>query len=69
MATLEKTVLDFLYLNPSMSGPDDFSSWRFNRETFLDRYDRELFSCFVDRYGVRALAARARRFLEWVKHA
>lgn len=69
MATLEKTVLDFLYLNPSMSGPDDFSSWRFNREIFLDRYDRELFSRFVDRYGVRALAARARRFLEWVNHA
>jgi predicted transcriptional regulator of viral defense system len=69
MATLEKTVLDFLYLNPSMSGPDDFSSWRFNREAFLHRYDSELFSICVDRFGVRALAGRAGRFLEWVHHA
>lgn len=69
MATLEKTVLDFLYLNPSLNGPDDFSSWRFNRETFLDRYDSESFSSCADRYGVRALAARAERFLDWVHHA
>jgi predicted transcriptional regulator of viral defense system len=68
MASVEKTVLDYLYLNPSMNNADDFAAWRFNREAFLERLDNEQFFSTLERFGVRALTARAKRFLQWVQH-
>ncbi len=69
VATPEKALLDLLYLEPGLNGPEDFSSRRLNREAFLASCDGDRFSRLAARSGVRALADRAGRFLQWVHHA
>lgn len=69
VALPEKAVLDLLYLDPGLTGPDDFASRRLNRAVFIERCDGETFTRLAARSGVRALNDRAGRFLEWVRHA
>ncbi len=40
IAEIEKAVLDYLYLNPTIAQEEDFHEWRFNSAEFIARADR-----------------------------
>jgi len=68
MATIEKAILDFLYLNPQVSGPDAFASLRVDREALLELDEQQLLRQ-LQRFDKKALTRRVKQFLEWIRHA
>jgi predicted transcriptional regulator of viral defense system len=69
IATPEKALLDYLYLNPSLVAADDFASRRIDRDVCRDRLVENRLWGFLGRISQKRLADRTRRFMEWVKHA
>ena len=68
-SSMEKAILDFLYLNPELDTPDMFESIRIKREAIMDQLDRELFNKYLQRFKSNALKVRTSRFLEWISNA
>lgn len=66
MARPEKALLDLLYLQPDVDGPDGFTSWRLNAEEIIARIDPARMDDFVLAEGSRALQKRYRRLKEWL---
>lgn len=66
IAEIEKAVLDYLYLNPSMSDAGSFSEWRFNEAEFLERADMEKFQKYLALFENKSLERRVRRFLKFL---
>lgn len=69
MASVEKALLDCLYLTPTLSTADDFEALRFNRESALGAFDRRRFDAYRSRFGKKALDARALSLMEWLNDA
>ncbi|MFH0764370.1 MAG: hypothetical protein V1927_05150 [Candidatus Omnitrophota bacterium] len=69
IASPEKAVLDYFYLNPSLKKPADFESIRINKEIFDKVVDRNKFCDYLDRFDSKALAKRVSGFLEFMKDA
>ena len=69
MASMEKAVLDYFYLNPGIQGDEDFSSLRINRDEVLERFDRERFAAYARRFGQKRLLTVVEQFLSWMGHA
>lgn len=69
IASIEKAVLDYFYLNPHIKQEADFSSLRFNAENFLDRLNRETFFNFLDRFKQKSLSKRIHAFLNYQESA
>ena len=69
MATLEKAILDFFYLNPHLADPRAFASIRVDREAFLDQLDGGRLHHQLQRFDKKALTGRVRQFLEWINRA
>ena len=69
LSSMEKAILDFLYLNPELNKPDMFESIRINREAFLDQLDETLFNKYLQRFKSNALRVRTSRFMEWMSYA
>jgi predicted transcriptional regulator of viral defense system len=69
IATLEKALLDYLYLNPSLVSADDFASRRIDRDVFRERAIEGRLWGYLRRMTQKRLTDRTRRFMEWVKHA
>lgn len=67
IAEIEKAVLDFLYLNASMSSEAAFSEWRFNAQDFLAQADLTKFSKYLDSFKNKQLAKRAEIFLKFIE--
>ena len=67
MAFMEKAILDFFYINPSVRTEDDFSSLRVNREEMLSRINKERLTEYVRRFNQKRLSKRAEHFLEWLE--
>ncbi len=66
MASPEKTLLDLLYLEPTVDGPDAFESWRLNAEEINERVDHARLDDFANAEGSRALLTRYRRLRRWL---
>jgi len=69
IATVEKTLLDFFYLNPEIDNPKAYDSLRVDRNALSDQLDETRLRHLLDRFGSAALSQRINRFLEWTKHA
>jgi predicted transcriptional regulator of viral defense system len=67
IAEIEKAVLDYLYLTPSMNSLAAFSEWRFNSEAFLAQADMNKFQRYLDLYDSTALRHRAKYFLNYLE--
>jgi len=67
MAFMEKAILDFFYINPSVRTEDDFSSLRVNREEMLGRIKKERFTDYMQRFNQKRLSKRIEHFLEWLE--
>lgn len=66
LASLEKAVLDYLYLNTDIHSRADFEELRWNR-TQLDRQlDRSILAKYLHIFDKRALERRVNQFMEYL---
>ena len=66
IATIEKAVLDYFYLNPHLKSREDFTSFRFNAETFLSKFRRKKWESFLTKFSNRKLIQRISIFMDTV---
>ena len=69
MAFMEKAILDYLYINPSVLTGDDFSEFRINREEILSRLNKKRLTDYVHRFNHKRLSKRVKHFLSWLGYA
>jgi predicted transcriptional regulator of viral defense system len=65
IASLEKTVLDYLYLNPSANEVSVFQDLRWNKEELLN-INRDLFNKYLKAFDSKALNQRVVLFLNYL---
>ena len=66
MAGPEKALLDLLYLEPEVDGPEAFEAWRLNADGILAAVDPARMDDFAQVAGSRALSTRYKRLKKWL---
>ena len=66
IASMEKAILDYFYLNPKIEKESDFVSLRINRDVFLKQIDKEKFNKFLNKFAKKTLTRRINYFLEFL---
>ena len=69
MAFMEKAILDYFYINPSIRTADDFSALRINKEEMLSRLKKERLTDYVLRFNQKRLSKRVEHFISWLGNA
>lgn len=69
IASIEKAVLDYFYINPNIEKESDFASLRINRELFLKQVDEKSLHKFLDKFAKKTLTKRINSFLRFMKYA
>lgn len=69
IASIEKSILDYLYLNTGVREKEDFESLRINRDEFRDSIDPEKMYSYTSGFGQKALKRRVGAFMEYIKNA
>ena len=69
IASCEKALLDYFYLNPSIKKRADFEGMRINRDLFRRTVDKKKFLEYLKRFNNKALAKRVSGFMEFIKDA
>ncbi|RLB27756.1 MAG: hypothetical protein DRG66_04865 [Deltaproteobacteria bacterium] len=69
IASIEKAILDFFYLNPHIKRYPDFASLRISRDIFLEQAEEERLYRFLSRFAKKTLTKRVKSFLEFIKNA
>jgi len=65
IASLEKTVLDYLYWNKRIDSIDDFAGLRWNRQGLSELEDNPLFKKYLKVFNNRALEHRVDLLMEY----
>ena len=68
IATPEKTIVDFLYLNPSLKSTDDFTELRINSADFAAIVNKERLLEITNKFKISTLLQRVLKFLEYIKN-
>lgn len=68
IASPEKAVLDYFYINPDIKNNNDFESLRIDKGAFLKIIDKNKISVFLRRFKRKALKKRIMDFLEFISH-
>ena len=66
MASLEKAILDYLYLNSGIDSIADFQGLRWNQTQLKHLLDSSIFTEYLAIYDKRALENRADKFMEYL---
>ncbi len=66
MATMEKAILDYLYINSNVRTTDDFGSLRVDGEMFREQLNEKRLYGYLQRFAQKRLATRIRTFLEFL---
>lgn len=66
IASLEKTVLDYLYWNTRISSIDDFEGLRWNRQELVGLADNPLFKKYLKIFNNKALERKVYLLLEYI---
>ncbi len=69
IATLEKAVIDFFYLNPHLKTENDFASLRIDKDSFFERVKKERLFQFLELFSQKTLTKRICLFWEFLKNA
>ena len=69
MAFMEKAILDFFYINPSVRTDDDFSSLRINKEEMLSQLKKKRLKDYVHRFNQKRLSNTVKHFFGWLGNA
>lgn len=66
IATIEKAILDYFYLNPHIS---EFDSLRINVDSFWDQINEEKIFIYLDKFSQKRLSRTINRFWRFMKNA
>ena len=66
IASLEKAILDYLYLNSNIHSVGDFEGLRWNRDQLLDRLDHSTFMKYLAIFEKRTLESRVKYLMEYL---
>jgi predicted transcriptional regulator of viral defense system len=69
IASIEKSILDYLYLNPGVREKEDFKSLRINYDEFRSSIDPEKIYSYTSGFRQKALKKRVDAFMEYMKNA
>lgn len=69
LASMEKAILDYLYINPHIRKTPDFAALRLNAELFLQRIDEKQLYKFLDKFAQKTLTNRLDKLMEYLKNA
>lgn len=66
IASIEKTILDYLYLNTNIDSMDDFVHLRWNKDVLKSVLDISVFEKYLIIFDNKALQKRALAFIEYL---
>jgi len=69
IASPEKAILDYLYLNSGIKNKNGFASLRLNRENFFKLIDKEKIEAFLNRFDQNTLTKRMRSLWRFMENA
>lgn len=69
IADMEKAVLDYLYLNPTIAQEADFHEWRFNSQEFLARADLAKMREYAKQFKNKRLIERLEKLIIMMQHS
>lgn len=69
IATCEKAILDYFYINKQIKNSDDFESLRINKDVFFKLVDEERLFMQLRKYQQRSLTKRIKSFWRFMRHA
>jgi predicted transcriptional regulator of viral defense system len=69
IASIEKSILDYLYLNPGIREKKDFEILRINIDEFRESIDPDKMYSYVSGFRQQALKKRVDAFMEYMKNA
>lgn len=69
IASPEKAILDYFYLNPALTTAEDYASLRINEEVFSRIVDREKLGAYLSRVNQKTLNKRMNSFREFMHDA
>lgn len=69
LASIEKAILDYFYINTHIKSEDDFLSLRIDKDTFSKRVDKKKFYIFLKRFQQKRLKQRMETFWETITNA
>ncbi|TSC62670.1 MAG: hypothetical protein Greene041614_332 [Parcubacteria group bacterium Greene0416_14] len=67
IAEIEKTVLDYLYMHPTIAQETDFYEWRFNSQEFLSKADIPKLQEYARAFNNKSLLERLEKLLELMR--
>lgn len=68
IADIEKTLLDYLYLNPHIKTKADFKELRFNSSEFFENYSNEKFMRYLEMFSNKSLSKRVKNFIDYISN-
>jgi len=66
IASMEKAILDYFYLNPNIKREPDFASLRINRDLFFKQIDKERLNKFLNKFAKKTLTKRINSFMKFL---
>jgi len=69
IASIEKTILDYFYINSHVKKENDFLSLRTNKDIFLKQVNEEKVYHFLEKFAQKRLGKRIKSFLEFMQNA
>lgn len=68
IASVEKSILDYFYINPGIRKNSDFAALRMNKDMFLKQINEETLQNFLNKFNHTRLTERINAFLEFIKY-
>lgn len=65
-ASIEKCVLDYIYLHPELIDLEAFAAWRFHASSFLEQADLKKFDEYLKAFNSKALVQRVNIFKKYI---
>lgn len=69
IASIEKTILDYFYINSHIKKENDFACLRMNKDIFLKQVNEEKVYHFLEKFAQKRLGKRIKSFLEFMQNA
>lgn len=69
IASIEKTILDYFYINSHIKKENDFACLRMNKDIFLKQINEEKVYHFLEKFAQKRLGKRIKSFLEFMQNA
>jgi predicted transcriptional regulator of viral defense system len=66
IATLEKAILDYFYINSKYRDEADFESLRFNKDIFFNQVNEKRFFGFLEKFDQAILSKRMKLFWDYM---